>query len=271
MEYVNKVRDIVIKTRRDKLNNPMNIARFCLPSVFKQISIGLYLDVDTIVQSPISELFKKQAKFQNIHCFATVYRAPLCSADKAQAINAFFNNEMHAKYPSIITYPIEFKRIKYFNAGILLYNFDIWRELNLTEQSLDLFEFKRDFTERTGIKKFAWSGVTQVVMNFLFLYNGLKIYNVARNWNFVIHEHGDGFKCRIPVLDQQSEHALSYAKIIHWAGYCKPWERINVSSLSYWAKYIPKNANISEWEMTLNEMYKSRIDDGSSLNINLKF
>eukprot|EP01084_Bolivina_argentea_P121961 216144_1 len=41
------------------LNHPMNFARFCLPNVFKNVSIGIYLDVDMIVQNSISKLYDK--------------------------------------------------------------------------------------------------------------------------------------------------------------------------------------------------------------------
>ena len=50
-------------------------------------------------------------------------------------------------------------------------------------------------------------------------------------------------------LTKKQIKRLDSAKVIHWAGNCKPWYRPKASpSLKYWVRYIPKKANIKEWE-----------------------
>ena len=181
---------------------------------------------------------------------------------------------MHPKYPSVTTTGIEFDKIKFFNAGILVFNLDVWRNFDFMEQSLDLFEFKRSWKGREDIpwilrkKKRAWKGVTQVVMNLLYVINGIEVGGLDILWNFVLHDHG--FKCDgNPVLDKGYAFMLHRAKIIHWAGMCKPWRSANGSTLMAWSKYVPKNANIAEWEQSLNKLYELGMKDGIDLNIKL--
>ena len=106
-------------------------------------------------------------------------------------------------------------------------------------------------------------------MNLLFVINQLEVSGLDIRWNFVLHDHG--FRCDgNPVLDTGYEFMLHRAKIIHWAGMCKPWSSKNGSTLKVWAKYIPENANIAKWEQRLNEIYELSMKDENSLDINLK-
>ena len=75
IEYVQKAHQYCKEEKVSRLNNRMNLARFCLPSIFQHVAYGVYLDVDMIVQTPISSLFNL-IKDREESVFSVLNRSP---------------------------------------------------------------------------------------------------------------------------------------------------------------------------------------------------
>lgn len=238
------------KQKRNWLNNIMNFARFCAPNAFKSVNLAIYIDVDTIVQNSISLLYKQyydnydddnNDKIAWSVLNRRAYKSTFRKKEKSDFLNNYLNNNLSILYPSIPSKPINFTKIKYlFNAGILMFNFEIWRKNNFTEQSIELFKFNNIFKEK--FKNKPWTGVTQPIFNMIFIVNNIKIRNLAKEWNLVIKDL-IGSNCK-KKLSKSIKKILSKQNMIHFAGSCKPWIYGNKLNTNYlWIKYIPNNAN----------------------------
>merc|ERR1712039_856937 len=136
-----------------------------------------------------------------------------------------------------------------FNAGILIFDLDIWRKCKFMQQSLDLFKFDKLFSK--AWKHRPWYGVTQPIMNMLFVINEMEVGTLDKYWNVVVT---DKIKKQCQYKnDSMMEWKTKYedrfkrAKVVHFAGACKPWTESYAISTPIWIKYIPKNANVNDW------------------------
>merc|ERR1712228_1038476 len=102
-------------------------------------------------------------------------------------LNDYFNHNLSLIYPSITSEPLELARIRHiFNAGMLMFNLDVWRTNNFTEQSIELYRFNKIFSDKFGSKP--WSGVTQPILNMLFIINRIDVGELDKKWNIVIKD-----------------------------------------------------------------------------------
>ena len=99
--------------------------RFIIPELFPGISKVLYLDVDIIVNGDINELYNIDLENYII--------AAVADEGNSDYIKMLKNN-MDINFNST-----------YFNAGILLINFDKWRGENITSQ---LFEIEKKYHDK---------------------------------------------------------------------------------------------------------------------------
>lgn len=256
------------KQQRNWLNNIMNFARFCVPDVFDHVEVAIYLDVDMVVQHSISTLYDSYYFKGNIngnydgnlqgdrpHSAWSVlnrspYRKTFGNVEKAQFVNDFLNRNLSVLYPSVSTKPLDLEHVgRLFNAGILMFDFGIWRRHNFTAQSIELFRFNNIYSEHFGRKP--WNGVTQPILNMLFVINQIEVGDLGSDWNLVVKDMVSVGKCT-KKLDRNKQNILENAKILHWAGGCKPWNTAGANTAYLWLRYVPFKVHISEWEEHFN-------------------
>ena len=243
------------KQARNWLNNIMNFARFCAPNAFPDVNVGIYIDADMIVQNSISLLFDKYYNDDNGYIAWSVlnrnpYKNTFRKEERSQFLNNYLNYNLSKTYNSIPSKPINFTKVSHlFNAGILMFDFDVWRRNNFTEQSIELFKFNNIF--KAQFDKKPWTGVTQPIFNMLFIINKIKVGNLGKKWNLVIKDL-IGSNCK-KKLSKNTKRILAKQYILHFAGGCKPWmigRKLNTNYL--WINYLPKNAYLPEWEKEFN-------------------
>eukprot|EP01083_Nonionella_stella_P208051 755276_1 len=238
------------------LNHPMNFARFCLPNVFTDVGVGIYLDVDMIVQSSISTLYDKYYSKHHYKAWSVmnrdamrIVRYSFANPKKETFINNYINTNLSTIYPSVSSVPLNLSGLgAMFNGGMLMFDLNIWRDYKLMQQSLALFKFDTIYKER--FRDRPWYGVTQPVINMLFIINNLPIGELNKYWNYVVSDHAK--KCTNKWSKRSNRDRFSRANIIHFAGTCKPWITRQAPFSRLWIKYIPQNANVWEWERHFN-------------------
>jgi len=209
--------------------------RYKLGSIFKDISKLLYIDCDVIVKKSLKNLFKTDLK--DNYC--------------AMVLDAESTNEA--------------KRLglkKYFNAGVILINLDLWRKDDLETK---LFEYTKNNAD-----KILWQD--QDVINIIC---SDKIKELGNEWNFqfFLYNFGNYYE-----LVQQ----LKDAYILHLAGRFKPWiepfehptfeEYYFYLSFTHWArkiqeykyrcfgKYLEGNVGGSgKYVMSYDELFQKRL------------
>eukprot|EP01084_Bolivina_argentea_P164966 286709_1 len=218
-----------------RLKNIMNVARFCIPNIFTNVQIGIYLDVDMIVQSSISILYDEYYYKHNLIAWSVKNRKirAFQRANVSAFLKEYFKN-MSDIYPSVSN-AVEVHLIhRTFNAGMLMYHLGIWRKYNFTQQSIELWKINKisPFTLHLG-------GVTQPMINLLFIANGIEVGHLI-GWNLNIKDViGPGKPCS-KELKFDDIQMLNNANSIHWSGPCKPWiKNQNHSTSNWWIKYVP--------------------------------
>ena len=92
------------KQARNWLNNIMNFARFCAPNAFPDVNVGIYIDVDMIVQNSISALYDKYHRNDNNYmAWSVLNRSPykIHFGRGRSDFNNYLNYNLSRKYDSI--------------------------------------------------------------------------------------------------------------------------------------------------------------------------
>lgn len=154
IEFLNKNVHIIDTTGKfGYIANTMNFARFYLPSIFPDISIGLYLDSDVIVQTDITKIFNDPALPNNLNDIDIA--SPLNRSIECMNIHPKFNMTGNG-----------------FNTGVYILNFDKWRQNDLTQKCEELMlDHKKGNLFKLG---------TQPIINIL--YYG-KCIDIDKRWN----------------------------------------------------------------------------------------
>lgn len=109
-------------------------ARIFIPEldVAKNISKGIYLDVDAIYQKDISKLYNQNLDENIVGTVSDCYKlsentseAKLCTNKPSKNLQKNFNNP---------------KEHIYFNSGMLLIDFNKWRKHKITEKTIKLLQ-----------------------------------------------------------------------------------------------------------------------------------
>ena len=184
--------------------NIMNFARFYLPVVFKEINIGIYLDIDMICRKPFFHILKEYN---------------------------FFKNDFNILSPLILNCrEMGLDKIgfygKAFNAGFMVWNLKKYREQHLIKKFRQLVKFHNENR--------IWKLGTQPILNILY-YN--KVIDINKNWN----RRGFG---RIITSEKEKKKYDKNSKsafIIHWNSQYKPWNYNEVAAFEIWNKYSLTN------------------------------
>ena len=144
-DYINLRRGARATSR---IRNIMNFARFYLPEIFPDVDVGLFLDVDMIVQTDLTRL-------QSVKLSSTIVAAPLN--------RTFWNYHSSLEMTG-----------KGFNTGILLTDLHRWREHSVSQAIEKVMSMHRS--------RNLFGGGTQPVLNVVF-YNQCMhlhcLWNVA--------------------------------------------------------------------------------------------
>ena len=179
--------------------NLMNYARIYLPEIFKFVNKGIYLDVDLIIQRDIKDLYDIEL---GRHLCASPLTRNLKKfmnfPDEIPELNIKINNDING-----------------FNTGVYLFSPKLWREQNLTGQSIQILIYNLTH-------KIMRHG-TQPLINLIFN-NCTK--NIDSKWNFT----GLGWERNLDPGD------IKKAYILHWSGPKKPWLE-NGLYKTIWEKY----------------------------------
>lgn len=126
----------------------------------------------------------------------------------------------------------------YYNAGVSLYNFDYWRQNNLSEQLLNLI--------RTQPEKIKW--MDQDAVN-LFLHQ--KRYKLPLRYNFqVYYLNPKWWNAYSEETHKMIKEECSNAIIVHFNGAIKPWtfRYLGFPYAETWKLYN----NLSLWHIDIN-------------------
>ncbi|WP_291952780.1 glycosyltransferase family 8 protein [Campylobacter sp.] len=199
---IHKVKNNEFKNARawgfENSKNHLTYLRFYIDE-FINADVCLYLDVDMLVVSDISELFSLDLKDKFCACVLDSIYMP------NHTISARNNKKDIKLNPNY-----------HFNAGFLLLNLREWKKANIRKQALEF------------LKLYDPIFCDQDVLNIIFKD---KIYLLPLEWNFVRFSlvQNATFKCEcenymIRYTRKQHEYALSNLKIIHYNTDIKPWK-----------------------------------------------
>jgi lipopolysaccharide biosynthesis glycosyltransferase len=177
--------------------------RFFIPDILPNVSKAIYLDIDLLINSDISELY--EINIDNYIVAAAV--------DACYARELYYNKNNEVSYSeNILGLP---KGVPQFNAGVLLINLNKWRKENITQKC---------------IEKLAEIGkprvLDQCILNAVIEQN--YIYKLPVEWNYVWHAQLERLK---PITESSAFNGIikeynekvNQIKIIHYTSSVKPW------------------------------------------------
>lgn len=142
--------------------------------------IYVYLDCDVIcINNPVYKLSAEIKKLQE-------------SQNIISASLEDFSNFKHLNN-------ISFKSEKYFNAGVMIINFQRWKEFNVPSQSMEIIE-------KYNKKLEFWD---QDILNLIF-------QNKINNLN-------DGIVKNLDLSDKENNQLVKDVDLLHYIGKTKPW------------------------------------------------
>lgn len=199
--YLEKYKDIFITMAHFTV---ATYARFFIPEILSDYDKVLYLDVDLLVNSDVSELYNIDIEDYIV----------------AAAVDACYARQLYNDENEFVKYTEETiglpAGVSEFNAGVLLINLEKWRNENLTQKCI--LKLQEIGTPRV---------LDQCILNAVIPQN--YIYNLPVVWNYVWHAELDGvdllqIKSKNfyeTVLDYQK--SLNDIKIVHYTSGVKPW------------------------------------------------
>lgn len=223
--------DRIIENYDFKANNHVSVETFYrlfVQKIFHKFNKILYVDCDMIVKDDVSKLFDIDMKD---YCLAAVKDCDWISQynGAVKAVKKYADNILKIKDP-----------YEYFQAGILLFNLDKMNEFIDCDEILE-FAASREFMY-----------VDQDVLNSIFQ-GHVKFLDFS--WNVMSACDGSrtsNIKKYAPVsIAKQYFESRKNPKVIHYAGYIKPWNFPESDfALDFWT--YARNSNI--YEILLSRM-----------------
>lgn len=201
--------------------------RFLILKLFPDTPKVLYLDCDMVCESDIAELYDTDVEGK--------YLAACRDIDLAGAIK----NREHKDQLDYVFNTIGSNEIgQYYQAGVLLFNLVEMKKKYSAEQLLQLAKDRH------------WNYMDQDILNYA--YNERIVY-LNQEWN-VLMDWQDQGKSRIQVLQNAPYYiwkeyaaARNNPKIVHYAGFQKPWDKVDCDYADNFWKY----AKLSPYFITL--------------------
>lgn len=182
----------------------------------------LYIDCDTIVLDDINKLFNTDL---NGYAIGAVYDYIMHVMCRTNVPSIDFTGSLKAQEYLQNYVDLKDRWDKYFQAGIILFNLEKLRELDLSS-----------VMTKSLLDKRYWF-LDQDILNKYFLGN---VQYLEPSWNAV--NVGDEIYKDLPAIQQQEfQNALNNPKIIHYAGYeAKPWNNFYANLGEYYFYYLRK-------------------------------
>jgi len=205
-EFMNSFYDFTSKKNRALNTNSPNYARFALDKIFPNLEKVMYLDADTVFLCDIVPLFH-YTFMHSPHALAATARKGFSGlTEKGQAY----------KHSKNITHS--------FNAGVLMFHLDRWREQKLSEKILNFTLENREASKMDMNSSYYRLGSQPP----LALVIGEDFEDLGPMWNF------QNATC----LQEPGQCCLYHSK-----GSKKPWEKEDIPH--FWqnlSEYIPPRA-----------------------------
>lgn len=186
--------------------------RFLILDIMKLYSKVVYIDCDIVVKTDIAELYNQDIGKNLI--------AAVSDPDFLGQINDEHKDTMeYVKKVMKLKDPYE-----YFQAGVLVFNVD---ELNKVTTVKDLFDMAD-----TGLYKYSDQDILNVICEG-------RVYKLDMAWNFITDCERNRYAHVIRYAPRDImtlyEETKKEPKIIHYAGYLKPWNRPSEDfALDFW-------------------------------------
>lgn len=184
------------------MQNSMNFARLYLGELLPGEDKVLYLDIDTIVQGDIWQLFRVELGDEYPMAACPNYVRP-------------FDQEM-LDLNLLASHPRYDREYHGFNAGVMLANLAYWRKSGIAAEAKNLMVAHKN--SESGLFRFG----TQAILNILFYQ---KYLHLDGAWNLLLSR-----------WTETTKKQLESAKIIHWKGPRKPWHE-QAEHKEYWERY----------------------------------
>lgn len=204
--------------------------RLVMQDVMKHYDKVIYLDSDLVVDKDIANLYSTPIGDNLVAAVQDVDSAG-CYKEFDPSRKEYFDKNLCLKDP-----------YSYFNSGVLIMNLQMFRKLYTTDYILKLAESKD------------YIFPDQDVLNVLC---ENKVYYLDESWNTMMN-HDDGINSRLKVAKMAPDiiykkylKARKYPKIIHYAGYQKPWIYPDCDMADCFWKYARQT---SFWEELVGRM-----------------
>lgn len=225
-----------IKLFVDKHLSVETYFRLLIQDILPHHSKVLYLDCDMVMMDDAAKLYNEDIEGYLLGAVKDI--------DYLGVENSDNERKIYSKTILKLANPFE-----YFQAGVLLLNLDEFRKKFTVQELLDV------------AKSYNWKHHDQDILNYLCQGN-VKFLN--QDWNLIIDWQENG-KNRIDILKLAPKdifieymQARKKPKIIHYAGYIKPWSQPECDySREFW-KYAKESPY---YEVILANMMKKIVDE----------
>lgn len=199
---------IKVRGGRAELANPLNYARYYLPRLFPHIEGRVvYIDDDCIVQGDIEELYQMKFRPGTLAAFSDDCIGMNKRITFMQNVYADFFDLKNEHFKELNILPSACS----FNTGVFVTNLADWRAYNITQQ-LEHWLVLNTKEELYGNEKGGGGSQPPMMLAFYRKYTSIELL-----W----HVHFLGWSTK-PSLSRQ---IVKSAKLLHWNGHYKPWER----------------------------------------------
>lgn len=214
--------------------------RFFIPEIFKNFDKILYLDSDLVVNGDISELYSIDISNYYLGAVRDLYMKVWRPNDKQE--DYYLNNILKLKSEN-----------DYFQAGVMLINNKKFVEEDIFKKLMDkLDEIKTPVLNDQDILNAVCQG---------------KVFYINNDWNYDWNienfDRNDPFKLMISRYLTKKEYesylqSKKSPKLIHFAGYDKPWAKPSLPMAENFWKYAKK---IPFYEEIIYQNLKIKIDN----------
>lgn len=212
--------------------------RFFIPDIFKNFKKILYLDVDIIVLEDIAKLYNNKTD-----------KMILASHDTEMIRSVFLEKIGDYTWKNYLENKLKIRDpYDYFQAGVLLFDIEKLIEFNFKEKCIEkLIELKDPIY------------VDQCVLNSL-CHGNIDFIDLSWNVEWHVAIFNKNLENKLPI-NSYKEYIKAYnnPKLIHYAGYIKPWTNPNYPKANLWWKYA-----------RMTQFYEDIIYKNKTINNNIK-
>ena len=223
---------------KKKYNTPAHFTmeiyfRLILPELLDSYDKVLYLDSDLVVNKDVCDLYNTQIEGKLLAAVEDIDSAG-CYKEFDLSRKKYFENILKIEEP-----------YKYFNSGVLIMNLKEFRRLYSVQYILSLAENKNLLFPDQDILNMISQG---------------KVYYLDPSWNVVMN-YQDGVNSRLKVARLAPKRMyLNYIKarenpkIVHYAGFQKPWNVPDCDMAEYFWRYARVSPNYEQLVYKLKKM-----------------